>query len=130
MTQNINLPFKLHAVVNEITSVKMEFRVAARSLFAANISAQHVVIKVPVPPNTNGAKIHVTSGKAKYNGAENSLVWKISRFQGDEEFLLSAQVDLTSTMVKRIWSRPPITMEFQVKFFFVGYNCGLMFTRG
>ena len=76
MTDDINLPFKVHAIVNELSSTRVEFRVAIRSLFGSKIYAQNVVIKIPVPLNTNSTKIHVSAGKAKYHGAENSMVWK------------------------------------------------------
>ncbi|KAJ3042705.1 hypothetical protein HDV00_006762 [Rhizophlyctis rosea] len=113
-TENINLPFRVHAVANEVSKTSVEFKVAVRSQFASKVYAQNVVIKIPVPTNTSGAKIVVTAGRAKYVGSENCLVWKIPKFQGQAEYLFSAEAELTSTTVKKAWSRPPISMDFQV----------------
>ncbi|KAK6092977.1 clathrin associated protein complex medium subunit [Batrachochytrium dendrobatidis] len=106
-TENISLPFKVHAVVNELSATRVEFRVAVKSLFSSKVYAQNIIIKIPTPLNTASTKINVTAGKAKYNGAENCMVWKIARFQGHDETLFSAEAELTSTTVKKVWSRPP-----------------------
>lgn len=41
---------------------------------------------------------------------------RIPRMQGQQEILLSCDVELTVLTNKVIWSRPPITMDFQVKY--------------
>ncbi|TPX59369.1 hypothetical protein PhCBS80983_g02551 [Powellomyces hirtus] len=116
-TENINLPFRVQAAVVEISKNRMEFKVSVRSQFSNKIFAQNVQLKIPVPTNTSGVKCLVTAGKAKYVGSENSIIWKISRFQGQQEYLLSAEAELTSTTTKKAWSRPPISMDFQVLMF-------------
>nr|KAJ3423182.1 hypothetical protein HK105_000997 [Polyrhizophydium stewartii] len=116
-TENISLPFKVHAVVNELSATRVEFRVAVKSQFSSKVYAQNIVIKVPTPLNTASTKISVSAGKAKYNGSENSMIWKIARFQGHDEVLLSAEAELTATTVKKTWSRPPISLDFQVLMF-------------
>ncbi|TPX31349.1 hypothetical protein SmJEL517_g05283 [Synchytrium microbalum] len=116
-TENIHLPFKVQAVVNEISSTRVEFKVAVRSNFPPKLFAQNVVIKIPVPTNTASTRVLVTAGKGKYVGSENSFVWKIARFQGQQEFVFSGEADLTTTTNKKVWSRPPISMDFQVLMF-------------
>ncbi|KAI8925965.1 Mu homology domain-containing protein [Entophlyctis helioformis] len=116
-TENISLPFKVHAVVNELSATRVEFRIAVRSQFSSRVYAQNIVVKIPTPLNTASTKIVVSAGRAKYNGSENSIVWKIARFQGQEELLISAEAELTSTTVKKTWSRPPISLDFQVLMF-------------
>jgi AP-2 complex subunit mu-1 len=73
-----------------------------------------VVVKVPTPTNTSSTKIIVPFGKAKYSGAENAIIWKIARFGGKEELVLSATAELTLTTTKKQWSKPPISIDFQV----------------
>ncbi|CAG8495704.1 7289_t:CDS:1, partial [Ambispora gerdemannii] len=41
----------------------------------------------------------------------------IPRFQGQGEFTLQGEAELSSMTVKKAWSRPPISMEFQVLMF-------------
>src|SRR5438128_2008459 len=42
---------------------------------------------------------------------------RIPRFQGQSEFTLSGEADLSAMTVKKAWSRPPISMDFQVLMF-------------
>ena len=74
-TDHINLPFKVQPVVNEYKT-RVEYKVAVKSLFAGQLFASNVVIKIPTPPNCAKANITVPVGRAKYAAGENCLVWK------------------------------------------------------
>lgn len=57
------------------------------------------------------------AGKAKYDSKKHALVWKIKRFNGGgaTDHKLAANVELiATTRDKKAWSRPPISMNFQV----------------
>ena len=55
------------------------------------------------------------AGKAKYDAKKHALVWKIKRFTGAAEQILIANVELiATTKEKKLWSRPPISLTFQV----------------
>lgn len=57
----------------------------------------------------------LAAGKAKYDSKKHALVWKVKRFNGATEHSLMASVELiATTRDKRAWSRPPISMNFQV----------------
>ena len=57
------------------------------------------------------------AGKAKYDSKKHALVWKIKKFTGATEHSLVSAVELiATTREKRSWSRPPISMTFQVGF--------------
>ncbi|KAI8892917.1 Mu homology domain-containing protein [Globomyces pollinis-pini] len=116
-TENISVPFKVRAIVNEVSSNRVEFKVNVRSNYSSKIFAQNIVIKIPTPLNTASTKISVNGGKAKYVGSENCFVWKVAKFQGGEEISFSAVADLTVLNTKKIWSRPPISLDFQVIMF-------------
>lgn len=116
-TENVNLPFRVHPVVNEIGKTRVEYRILVKANFMSKLSATSVVIKVPTPLNCSGANVRVTGGKAKYQPSENAIVWKISRFQGQSEYSLAGDAELTPTTSGKTWSRPPITMNFQVLMF-------------
>ena len=54
-------------------------------------------------------------GKAKYDPKRSALVWKIKKFAGEQEHTLAASVELiATTREKRPWSRPPLSLSFQV----------------
>ena len=56
-----------------------------------------------------------SAGKAKYDSKKHALVWKIKRFTGATEHSLVSAVELiATTREKKSWSRPPISMTFQV----------------
>ncbi|KAJ3333460.1 hypothetical protein HDU91_002927, partial [Kappamyces sp. JEL0680] len=74
-TDNISLPFKVRAVVNEVTATKVEFKISVRSNYSSKLFAQNMIIKVPTPLNTASTRIQVNGGKAKYVGGENCFVW-------------------------------------------------------
>lgn len=116
-TEHVNLPFRVHPVVNEIGKNRVEYKISVKANFSSKLYATNVVIKIPTPLNTANTAVRTAIGKAKYVPAENSIVWKISRFQGNTECSLSAEADLSSMTVKKAWSRPPISMDFQVLMF-------------
>ncbi|KAI7818354.1 intracellular protein transport-related protein [Gamsiella multidivaricata] len=116
-SDNINLPFKVHPVVTEVGKSKIEYRILVKANFSSKLYANNVILNIPTPLNTAGVTCSASTGKAKYVPAENSIVWKIPRFQGQSEFMLTAEADLTAMTHKKAWSRPPISMDFQVLMF-------------
>lgn len=116
-TENINLPFKVHAIVNEIGKSKVEYSIAIKANYGQKLFATNVVVKVPTPLNTADIQSRTSQGKAKYEPSENVLVWKIARFVGQAEFVLSAEAQLTSMTNQKAWSRPPLSMQFSLLMF-------------
>ncbi|KAF5830251.1 Mu homology domain-containing protein [Dunaliella salina] len=116
---DVNLPFKVLSVVNEVARTRMEYNVTVKSQFNSKLFATSVLVLVPVPEQTSRATILVTAGKAKYDGVRKALVWKMPKFQGEAEHSLRAEVSVLSTTraEKKPWVRPPITMQFSVLMF-------------
>jgi AP-2 complex subunit mu-1 len=75
-TEQIHLPFKVQAVVNDVSKSRVEYKVVLRAQFPSKVYSQSIVMRLPAPPNVASTKISVSGGKAKYNGSENCLVWK------------------------------------------------------
>lgn len=75
-TENVNLPFRVHAIVNEIGKTKVEYQVAIRANYGAKLFATNVVIRIPTPLNTASIHTRTSQGKAKYEPSENYIVWK------------------------------------------------------
>ncbi|CAM0137246.1 clathrin associated protein complex medium subunit [Umbelopsis sp. WA50703] len=117
-TENVNLPFKVHPVVNEIGRTRVEYKINIKANFSPKLYAHNVVLKIPTPLNSAKVEVKVgAGGKAKYAPSENCIVWKIPRFQGQSEFTLSGEAELSAMTHKKAWSRPPISMDFQVLMF-------------
>ena len=79
-TENIQLPFKVRAIVNEVSNSRVEYKLLLKAQFPAQVFAQSLVLRIPTPTNTASAKISVTGGKAKYVGSDHCLVWKYGFF--------------------------------------------------
>jgi AP-2 complex subunit mu-1 len=116
-TENINLPFKVHAIVNEINKSRVEYSVGIRANFGSKLFATNVIVRIPTPLNTARSQERVSNGKAKYEPESNNIVWKISRFAGGQECILNAEADLTTMTNYKAWSRPPISMDFSLLMF-------------
>jgi len=117
ITQNVNLPFRVIPLVTEYSKSRIEYEVKIKGNFSSKLFATGVIIKIPTPKNAAKCKISQGIGKAKYNPEQNAILWKIKKFPGDASFVLSAEVRMMASVDEKTWSRPPITMEFQVPMF-------------
>ncbi|KRX10823.1 Mu homology domain [Pseudocohnilembus persalinus] len=116
VTENVNLPFKIMPVVNELGK-RIEVRVKLKSIFDRSIFATNVALKVPCPKNTAIVNCKSTLGRAKYEPDQGGIIWRIKKFQGDTEDILRCDIDLSQTNKEIKWVPPPISMEFQVPMF-------------
>ncbi|KAK9467450.1 Mu homology domain-containing protein [Lipomyces arxii] len=117
-TENINLPFSVHVLVNEIGKSKVEYQIAVKATFSSKLFATNVLLKIPTPLNTASVNTRVTQGKAKYEPSENAINWKITRFSGGAEYVFSADAELLSSMTTtKAWSRPPVSLNFTLMMF-------------
>jgi len=114
-TKDVFLPFKVIPMVREISRQKMEVRIVVKSTFAAGLFGQKIEIKIPTPKNTASVQLLCMKGKAKYKAAENAIIWKMKRMAGMKDNQMSAEIELLPTSEKK-WSRPPISMNFEVPF--------------
>lgn len=115
--ENVNLPFKVHAIVREVGTTKVEYSIAVKANYGSKLFATNVFIKIPTPLNTATITERTTQGKAKYEPENNCIVWKIARFVGGSEFVMSAEAHLTSMTNQKAWSRPPLSMNFSLLMF-------------
>jgi len=118
-TDNITIPFKVLPMIKEVGRSRVEASITVKSCFDSKLFGLSVVVKVPLPRNTATCKLMCTNGKAKYIPEQDAIIWRIRRFPGDAEYTVRADVGLiaTTTIEKKTWSRPPISMEFQVPMF-------------
>ncbi|CAK9291885.1 unnamed protein product [Gordionus sp. m RMFG-2023] len=115
-TKDISLPFRVIPLVKEIGRNKMEVKVAIKSNFKPSLLAQKIEVRIPTPLNTSGVQLICMKGKAKYKASENAVVWKIKRMAGMKDSQISAEIELLQTNDKKKWTRPPISVNFEVPF--------------
>lgn len=115
-TKDISLPFRVIPLVREVGRTRMEVKAVLKSNFKPSLLGQKIEVKIPTPLNTAGVQLLCLKGKAKYKASDNAIVWKIKRMAGMKETQLSAEIDLLETDSKKKWTRPPISMNFEVPF--------------
>ena len=116
-TVNVNLPFKVHPIVREIGTTKVEYSVAIKANYSPKLFATNVVVRIPTPLNTAKTTERTSQGRAKYEPEHNNIVWKIARFSGGSEYVLTAEATLTSMTHQKAWSRPPLSLSFSLLMF-------------
>ncbi|KAJ9295512.1 hypothetical protein DTO271G3_5968 [Paecilomyces variotii] len=116
-TENVNLPFKVHPIVREIGTTKVEYSVAIKANYGTKLFATNVVVRIPTPLNTAKITERTSQGRAKYEPEHNNIVWKIPRFSGQSEYVLTAEATLTSMTHQKAWSRPPLSLSFSLLMF-------------
>jgi AP-2 complex subunit mu-1 len=115
--ENVNLPFKVHPIVREVGTTKVEYSIAIKANYGNKLFATNVIARIPTPLNTASITPRTSHGKAKYEPEGNCMVWKIPRFTGQSEFVLSAEAHLTSMTNQKTWSRPPLSLSFSLLMF-------------
>lgn len=116
MTKDISLPFRCIPLVREIGRSKLEVKVVIKSNFKQHLLGQKIEVRIPTPPNTCGVNLVCMKGKGKYKASENAIIWKIKRMAGLKESQISAEIELLQTAERKKWTRPPISMNFEVPF--------------
>lgn len=116
-TKEISLPFRVIPLVRELGKTNLDLQVVLKANFRPSLFAQKVEVRIPTPTNTSGVQVICMKGRAKYKAAENAIIWKIRRISGMKDCKLSAQIELLQASEKqKRWTRPPISMNFEVPF--------------
>jgi AP-2 complex subunit mu-1 len=112
-TEGISLPFRLHHNIQE-TGDRIDIHLTVKSTFSTETFAMGFKVRVPVPKNTAVCHVNVGTGRAKYLPESSCILWKVWRFAGNSESTLASQIELIHTTNRSAWSRPPISMDFEV----------------
>lgn len=118
VTNSVNPPFTVTPIVQEVSKIEVAYEVQVKAHFSKKLNATNVILRIPTPDNTSKHKINTNGkGRAKYDPENNCIEWKIKSFPGDGNYTLRATVSRIALMNAKTWSRPPITMDFQVPMF-------------
>lgn len=85
VTENINLPFRILPVYEEISGTTLKINIKLIANFSKQVAAQNVELKIPVPPNTANVMPKVASGTATYNSADQTIDWVLRKLTGGME---------------------------------------------
>lgn len=107
-------PFRLLPTIIEESKTKLMINLKVTSDFPEDKHASNVIIRIPLPTNAATAKSTCSRGYAKYEPAQNALVWRISNFPGSSECLLASVINLLPQTREKPWIRSPISMDFNI----------------
>lgn len=107
-------PFRIISNISEEGKSKLTVNIKVSADFSANMKAENVVIKIPMPPTAAKTRVTAGRGKAKYVPGQRALMWTIKSFPGGTESALIAIVDLLPATREKPWARPPISLDFAI----------------
>lgn len=116
ITENINLPFKIMPIINDYGK-RIEIRIKMKSIFDSSIFATTVALKCPCPKKTAIVNTSAAIGRAKWEPDQGGIMWRIKKFPGDYEAVLTANIELAASKEEKAWVKPPISIEFSVPMF-------------
>jgi AP-4 complex subunit mu-1 len=127
------IPFRIHTVVEEVAPYKLEIICMIRCEIPEASRASNVIVKLPLPRNTQGATFSLSdSGPgngAEYNAAEKKVFWSMKKMNGGSECTIRVKVSLdalaTSAIKKEIG---PVSMSFEIPMYNVS-NLQVRFLR-
>jgi AP-4 complex subunit mu-1 len=113
------MPFRVHAVIEEIAPYKVEVIVMIRSEIPEASHAANVIVKLPVPRNTVGCTCELSDSgpgnAAEYNAAEKKVIWTMKKVNGGSECTIRAKITLDAPATggtKR--EIGPVSMAFEI----------------
>jgi len=107
-------PFRLLPNIVEVNKLTLTVNIKIASDFPEDKKAVNVIVRIPMPPTAASASFQLGKGRAKYEPGQRALVWRIGGFQGRTEYNLDAVVTLLPSTREKAWSRPPISVDFQI----------------
>jgi len=117
VTNQVQLPFTVTPNVIQRGRSRVEYEITIKGNFDTAPAAVNVKVMIPVPLNTANANVKVTHGTAKLKPLANAIQWKIPHFPNNGTFTLRGEAILAASIEDKVWSKPPITLEFQVPMF-------------
>lgn len=88
--------FAINATVDVKSRSRAIINVTAKSQFRKRSSASTVEIAIPVPRDADSPRFRTSKGTVVYAPELNAIVWKIRDFPGGAEFVMKAEVQLSS----------------------------------
>ncbi|KAI5958175.1 APM4 [Candida theae] len=116
--RNIILPFKVYPQVQEVGRNRLMYKIRMKSFQAPKLPATEVAMTIPTPRGVSSTNVSSSNGKAKYHPEENAIIWKFNKLFGEQDNVLTAEVETNSHPTEVMqWNRPPITLDFVVDMF-------------
>lgn len=119
-TDSVGVPFTITPMVRDVAANKIEIRINVASTYEAKLSANPLILKIPMPENTAEVSVDSQTGKAKYVPEENAVLWRMSAFPGRSSADIIVRVRCLSATSKASPATKiidPISVEFMIPMF-------------
>ncbi|XP_021903376.1 AP-4 complex subunit mu [Carica papaya] len=119
MTKEFKPPFRINALIEEAGSLKAEVILKVSAEFATNISANTVVIEMPLPKYTTRVSFELESGaigqRTDFKEANKRLEWCLKKIFGGGEHTLRAKLTFSQEVHGNITKEAgPVSMTFTI----------------
>eukprot|EP00392_Amoebophrya_sp_AT5.2_P017893 g18315.t1 len=100
---------------------RIEYMIRAKSQFKSRSVANNVEVIVPVPSDVDSPSFKTSIGTVKYCPDQDAIVWSIKQFQGQKDFIMTANFGLPSigSETREEYSKKPINVKFEIPYFTV-----------
>ncbi|GBE60353.1 AP-2 complex subunit [Babesia ovata] len=106
------LPFEVTPVITKATKQLVYYHVTIRTKFSKNVSANNLLLKIPLPPTTSNVEIINHFGHCQFNLALSSMHWHLGKACGGIKYTLEFQCKLARSLNDQDPAIGPIEVEF------------------
>ncbi|MCO5575872.1 hypothetical protein L7F22_029677 [Adiantum nelumboides] len=122
MTQEFKVPFKVYPTVVEAGGFKAELVLKVRAEFASTITANSVVLRVPLPKSTTRASFELELGASgqstDFKESNKTIEWTLRKVVGGSEHVLRAKLTLSQERNVNLKKETgPVSMNFTIPMF-------------
>ncbi|GMI91004.1 adaptor protein-4 mu-adaptin [Hibiscus trionum] len=119
MTQEFKPPFRINCLIEEAGQLKAEVIIKVRAEFPSNITANTVVVQMPLPKYTTRASFELEPGavgqRTDFKEANKKLEWGLKKIVGGSEHTLRAKLTFSQESHANITKEAgPVSMTFTI----------------
>lgn len=100
---------------------RIEYMIKAKSQFKSRSVANNVEIHIPVPSDVDSPSFKTSIGTVRYIPDQDCIVWSIKQFQGQKDFIMTANFGLPSVGAENrdAYIKAPMSVKFEIPYFTV-----------
>ncbi|XP_074263586.1 AP-4 complex subunit mu-like [Silene latifolia] len=122
MTQEFKSPFRITALIEEAGALKAEVILKIRAEFAASVTANTIVVQMPLPTYTSRVSFELEPGAVgqttDFKEANKRLEWSLKKIVGGAEHTLRAKLTFSQESHGNLTKEAgPVTMNFTIPMF-------------
>ncbi|XP_044510251.1 AP-4 complex subunit mu-like isoform X2 [Mangifera indica] len=118
MTQEFKPPFRINTLTEEAGALKVEVIIKINAEFSSNITANTIVVEMPLPKYTTRVGFGLEPGavgqKTDFKEATKRLEWGLKKIVGGSEHTLRAKLTFSQESRNIIKESGPVSMTFTI----------------